>query len=151
MIDVIPYKELTKERLDKLGDCYWGSPDSERYECSDIEDAVDYILDGMHPDVPEEVVVVAVRSRKITAQDVGIRDILERTLEYLDEEYGDPDGGASDPTPAMEEAAKKLAEVIARDYEVWICDPVLRVVLDKDDIHQWEREPHADHAARKVD
>jgi len=151
MIDVIPYKELTKERLGTLGDCYWGAPDSERYNYSDIEDAIDHILDDVHPIVPEEVVVVAVRSRKITAQDVGIRNILEYTLEHLDEEYGDPDGGASDPTPAMEEAAKQLAEVIARDYEVWVCDPVLRVVLDKDAIHKWEHESHADHVVRKAD
>jgi hypothetical protein len=149
VIETISYKELTKERIDKLGTCYWGSPGSERFECSDIEDAVDYILDGAHPDVPDEVVVVAVCPRKLTAQDVGTRDILERTLEYLDEEYGDPDGDHSDPTPVMEEAALKLAEVIAHDYEVWICDEALRVVLDKDDIKNWEQEPHGDHTPRK--
>jgi hypothetical protein len=137
MKEIITYRELTKERLDKIGTVYWGPPGEERYSSSDIEEVIEMVLDHAHPGVPGTITVVAMSPRIMTAKDVSPDTILENTLEYLDEEYGDPDGDHTDPTPAMGEAAQKLAEVIARDYEVWICDEVLRVELDKEDIATW--------------
>ena len=53
---------------------------------------------------------------------------LEIALEYLDEEYGDPEGDYSASTPAMKAAAQKLGQVIVAEYQSWMCEPTGEVV-----------------------
>jgi hypothetical protein len=49
--------------------------------------------------------------------------ILTTALNSLDEEYGDPDGRAPEPTPAMQEPAMACAKVILAEYKPWACEP----------------------------
>lgn len=48
---------------------------------------------------------------------------LEILLEWLDEEWGDPNEDPTDPTTKMKEAAFVLANAISQEYEVWACEP----------------------------
>lgn len=48
---------------------------------------------------------------------------LDSVLDHLFEEYGNPDGGGDDPTDDMRTAARRLAKVAIRDFQVWRCEP----------------------------
>lgn len=62
---------------------------------------------------------------------------VDRTLELLDDEYGDPDGGYSRPTEAMLEAEKAYHAAIVKEYEPWMCEPVVRKTVD---VAKWIEE-----------
>lgn len=130
---IISYKELTPEVIEKLGKpCYWGEPDQERYEAESADEAIADIIDGYdytESYLPEggEIELVAMTPVPFF---IGGRSIIETVLEGLDEEYGDPDGGKSEPTGAMLEAAQALADVVRQEYKPWLCEESLRVVVD---------------------
>lgn len=61
--------------------------------------------------------------------------IVERELERLDEELGEPGGDeSSEPTPAMLEAAEALATVIEREYKPWACEVIETRVVN---VREW--------------
>lgn len=65
-------------------------------------------------------------------------DTLDRTIEYLDEEYGDPDGDYDSPvTEKMYAAEAAYHKAIAEDYQPWACEPVVAVEVD---LRKWHRE-----------
>lgn len=127
----IDYEDLTREDLETLGEpIYWGPPDEERYHDTDIEDAIENVLDGCPPDpFPEILEIVAVRPVKITAEVISAVDILDSILENLDENYGDPEGDQTEACIAMKEAADNLACVVVAEYVPWVCEEVLRVTV----------------------
>lgn len=49
-------------------------------------------------------------------------EVLERLLESLDEDFGDPDGEYSKPTPGMIQAEKAFIEAMKQEYQVWSCE-----------------------------
>ena len=55
-------------------------------------------------------------------------DVLERTLEWLDEEFGNPDGDATDATDGMNEAAQAFGRVVVAEYVAWQCEPTGEVI-----------------------
>lgn len=60
--------------------------------------------------------------------------LIERILEELDDEYGNPyTTSYTKPTDAMIEAADNLVDVIKRDYNVWACEPTGKVYLVHED------------------
>jgi len=129
----IRYSELTPEVIASLGEpCYWGAPDSERYETSDPDEAIADIIDccdyteNYLPD-GGEIDIEAVTPVPLVVKG---RDLLEQLLETLDDEYGDPDGGGTEPTEGMVKAADALAAVIEREYSSWRCETRLRVVVN---------------------
>lgn len=139
------YSELTEEKQAILGDCFWGPPDEERYYHTEIDEAIEMALDACHPDRPEEITIVAMTPMEVTMLRVGPDQILERTLEDLCEEFGDPDEvdcGCQDPNDKMKAAAVVFASVIAEEYRAWTCEESLRVVVD--DVEAWVKEhcPH---------
>lgn len=48
---------------------------------------------------------------------------LDSVLDHLYEEYGNPDSDGDDPTDDMRTAARRLAKVAIRDFQVWACEP----------------------------
>jgi hypothetical protein len=55
--------------------------------------------------------------------------ILDNLLDYLDEDYGDPEGNhISKSTPAMQEAALACAKVVRECYVSWACEPTGKVI-----------------------
>ena len=102
---------------------YWDCREyAEQLSHGDIEEAVENYLDGLYQkDWPETLTVFGhVRMKPL---DEEFSD-LERLLETLDEEYGDPDGDGPEQTPAMIEAEKAFIEVMRKEYHVWACEQV---------------------------
>lgn len=54
---------------------------------------------------------------------------LERILEDLDEEYGDPEGDATRPSDAMKRAALAFVDSVFKEYEPWNCERTKDFVL----------------------
>ena len=81
------------------------------FDSVDIDDVKEYDFPlEIHIFVPMKFTVSAAR-------------ILEKALEELDENYGNPE--AYDYTRAtenMEKAAKELVEVIEKEYQPWQCE-----------------------------
>jgi hypothetical protein len=122
------YNDMTKADLEEFSDCYWGPPDEERYSHTELEEAIEAALDACDS-LPATLELVAMRSRALSISDLEPELILEQALEYLDEEYGDPEGERTEPTEAMRQAAKALCEVVIRDYEVWTCYLAAKVIV----------------------
>ncbi|MFA4971330.1 MAG: hypothetical protein WC683_01870 [bacterium] len=99
-----------------------------------MEEAIDYYLEefalpgGKWADnLPDEIEVVGFARVQLMMRP---GDTLERTLECIDEEYGDPDGGWTEPTPAMLAAEAAYHAVVLAEYEPWMCEPVVRRQVD---------------------
>ena len=116
---------------------YWGGPEEERLQYSDKEDVIEAILEDFD-ELPETIEVCGYARMNINLG--GAYGPLERILESLDEEYGDPDGDGSEPTEAMKEAEKAFMAVIAQEYEPWACEEIARETVNVTD---WIKAHHA--------
>jgi len=64
---------------------------------------------------------------------------VEWILEWLDGEYGDPDGNdVTEPNKDMLTAEAKLHETILQGYESWACEPVIAVTIN---LVKWRGDP----------
>ena len=54
--------------------------------------------------------------------------VLEDLLNFLDEEYSDPDGSYTEPNDAMKGAADVFVSTVLGQYKVWSCEPTNEVV-----------------------
>jgi hypothetical protein len=88
-------------------------------------------------DWPVELMVFRPMDVKRLARYVAER-ALEEVLEYLDEEHSNPDGDATEPTPAMKSAADVFAKAITDEYVSWACEPTGEVA--KWTREMWEKE-----------
>lgn len=88
-----------------------------------VEDVVEYQLEG-DTNSAEEII----EFRRVAVKDWGGMGgrVLERVLEELDEEYGDPNGDFPEPTKAMKEAADTFMKVVLDEYVPWNCEPTGR-------------------------
>ena len=85
----------------------------------DIEDTVNNYLDMCdESDTPETLTVYEYGRRKAS---FDVDHFLETVYEWLDEEYGDPEGNATDIPDEVKEKAEELKVVILEHYESWIC------------------------------
>lgn len=117
--------------------------DAENLTDTDPDDAIRDYLDGfLSPGcdvlemLPETVELYGYARMKTDGIELDADSILERVLENLDDEYGDPDDRTT-PTPAMKKAAKAFVAVIRDEYKVWSCEVVNRQVIQVED---WVRE-----------
>jgi hypothetical protein len=111
-----------------------------------IEEALDFRLSpsmtaaDVLATLPDEITVYGYSHQVLDPQRIG-EHALDALLEYLDDEYGDPDGRASEPTNTTKEAANTFAAVVIKDYVVWTCDEVEQHVVD---VEAWVREHRPD-------
>lgn len=120
---------------------FWGSPDDERLEHSDEDEAIEAILDEMgypHPDWPETITICGFARMEV---DLPSLNPLEDCLDRLDEEYGDPDGEPAQPTEAMKEAERVFLETIRKEYTTWACEEVCRKEIS---VAEWVKENRPD-------
>lgn len=87
---------------------------------SSIEEVTDRATEGK----PIEVHVF--RRMKVNPDRLAERT-LERIIEDLDEDYGDPDN-PTELTEAMKAAAKQFIEALLKEYVVWNCEPTGEVI-----------------------
>ncbi len=106
---------------------YWGTKDTERlvHDCAD--DAIEAII-GDLDDPIAEIGDVTVHEYKSESLNFSANQLLSEILERLDEDYGDPDGDLTQPTPAMLAAAQTFASALRTDYFVWRCVTTGRTV-----------------------
>jgi len=122
-------------------DLLYGLKDWEQLEDS-VEEVVEKVFEDHCEEVGEGEDVTAGRLNwpleilVFKRMDVGgeaeaqriASDALERTLERLDEEYGDPDGDTTDATDAMKEAALVFGRAVVAEYVPWQCEPTGEVI-----------------------
>jgi len=118
---------------------YWDCLDSEELTHLSPDDAVEEWYDQVGSgDLPESIVVHGYARMPF---DVDPERILERVLEDLDEEHGDPNGQCDSTTKAQDavlrEAAKTFAAVVVANYSPWACE---RVTSETVNIKEWVRE-----------
>lgn len=110
----------------------------------DQADAIGEYLDDMGEDALKCLIAshakLTLVEFKHAEVDPASLNVLNRLLEYLDEEYGDEEGGWTDPTPAMLEAEKAFVKVVLSEYEVWQC--VATGVKEEVDIEGWVKQNH---------
>ena len=85
---------------------YWDSEGEERLTHTDIDEALQYILDGIDP-LPEKIEICGYAHMVPNIESLATH-ALDSLLEGLDEDYGDPDGGYTEASIAMKEAAKEF-------------------------------------------
>ncbi|MBE3087724.1 MAG: hypothetical protein IMZ71_01200, partial [Chloroflexi bacterium] len=121
---------------------FWGGPDEERLTHTEMDCAIEDILDGMAMDVknikdlPETIEVCGFARTKLSSKsgEFWAEFVLEKLLEGLDEEYGDPDGSYSDPTDGMIKASEAFVAAVIDKYEVWACEAVERETVN---VQEW--------------
>jgi hypothetical protein len=113
---------------------FWAVGDSEKLQFENKDEALfdfceSFVLpDGtLSDDLPEQVELIGY-ARMIPKIREG--STLERILEYLDDEYGDPNGSPTTPTRKMIDAERMLHDVVIEDYESWACRAVTKIVVN---------------------
>lgn len=119
---------------------FWDHPDKDIIRYHTIEEFVEDILEcfPLHgcQGRPSSVLVHGYARMEIS---LAAGSTLERVLEWLDEEYGDPDGSDNtEPTEEMIEAEKELHNAILRGYHSWACERVVEVVVN---LTRWKGDP----------
>jgi len=132
---------------EKIKIVYWSVGESEKLVHETINAAIKEHLEHYHElsDAPHEIIVVGYSRMQPVLSD---NDTLEHTLEYLDEEFGDPDGDRTKPTEKMREAERAYHAVILAEYESWMCEPVVRHVVD---LRRWISDWRMSRASRLFD
>ena len=110
----------------------WDAPEAERIEHEDIDDAIEAILDGDHPDHdhPDVIEVAGYARMVVEAGWPRPGDLVEHVLQNVDEEHGDPNGERDPITERMLDAAREFLAVVAAEYVPWACEEVVRVRVD---------------------
>lgn len=115
--------------------------ESEELSYSSPDEAIEMHLDALDS-LPAAGETVTVYGWTRIPVGVNAEQVLERVLEDLDEEHGNPNvDGNTEPTPKMREAAYVFARAIEAEYESWMCDQTHSAEVD---VATWVREnaPH---------
>jgi hypothetical protein len=102
---------------------WWGDDGCEVLTHADPDEAIEAHIDGWHPDPIEsigEITMYEYAPMKPTLSKCG--SPLERVLEQLDEEYGDPNGDGYEVTEAMKEAEQVFLKAVLAQYRPWACE-----------------------------
>ncbi len=109
---------------------YWAFGEEDHFSATEPEEAIGHYLEACDP-LPETIEIHGYS--KVIATTEGCHP-LEHLLECMDEEYGDPDGGAPDETDAMRAAEKAFLAVVEAEYMPWACD---RVSSETINVKEW--------------
>lgn len=112
---------------------YWGVKGAEETLVESQFDAVESYLDDLSLDqMPETLTVQGFVPRKPTVGDCG--RVLQRLIEDLEEEYGNPDGDCWTPTQTLRDAEQVFLKAVLAEYQAFACEPfgdsVIIVVRD---------------------
>ncbi len=84
---------------------------------------------------PEKITVYGFARKKLKLDRLSAR-ILERLLEDIDEDYGNPEEATTE-TEAMKKAAEEFVNKVAAEYQVWSCK---RVTSEDINVMEWVKE-----------
>lgn len=121
---------------------YYGHADDDELTCDSIEEYVEMLLDDRGTTIAEALdatpwplLVTAYRRETITELEIErlADDTLDRLLELINEEHGDPDGDGPSPTPAWRDAMLTAVKTIVATYAVWNCERVTTLAVSRED------------------
>jgi len=89
-----------------------------------LDETPEEVIARVYNNMKEGEISFPIRVYAFTPQDTKTngKDLIDRILEDLDQDYGDPDGDYTTPSENMLKAANALAKVIREDYRVFACD-----------------------------
>lgn len=119
---------------------FWGYEDDELLTAGDLNECIEDKLDAMHPEPWPETITLCGFVPKTVKAGPWAEDILERTLEWIDDNYGPPDDYTV-VTTRMQQAAKEFEAAILSEYFVWRCEKVCEETVN---CQEWVAEhcPH---------
>lgn len=101
---------------------FWGEPGDEKLTHQSVHDAIEAIIDGLHPVGFAEIGQITVHEFASMTAKVPHWSALESLLKSLDEEYANPDGDGTEPTEAMRAAEKAFTAAVLAEYKPWMCE-----------------------------
>jgi len=105
---------------------YWGQRDANQLTYTDKDEAIEEILDGIDK-FPSTIEICGYAEMRPNWAHYAP---LESMLDNLDEEYGDIDGGYTEPTPDMKKAEEAFMSVIAEEYKPGACEVITQETID---------------------
>lgn len=137
--------------------CFWSChEDNEQLTHESLDEAVEHYLDDLlHPKMsPTEVLAALPGSLDVYgyARDDGPSEkeqrswamsLVEQLVEWIDDEYGDPDGGGcgNENEPACQDIAREMVETALQNYVVWRCSKVETKTIN---VEEWVRRERPD-------
>ncbi len=116
---------------------FWSyNKDTERLHCETIEDAIVEFLDMRQPEDVSTITLYGWKRDELTdanAETLG-QIMAEAGYDWLNENWGDPDGYLEQETPKITGMIRELAREIVANYEVWSCSIVKEVEVD---LQEW--------------
>lgn len=110
---------------------FWDEAGAEVLQCTDKDEAIENILDGL--DITEgELEICGYARMEHVGLGLDAELIVETLIERWDEEYGGDD--STDITEEMIVLGNKFVNKMSRLYEIWQCEIVHR---EKIDIRKW--------------
>jgi len=110
---------------------FWDEEGAEVLQCTDKDEAIENILDGL--DITEgELEICGYARMEHVGLGLDAELIVETLIERWDEEYGGDD--STDITEEMIVLGNKFVNKMSRLYEIWQCEIVHR---EKIDIRKW--------------
>ena len=118
---------------------FWAcQEDAEQLDCSDEDEAIaEYLVNLLTPKMTAAEVLAAVSGPvevygytrdagpSEREKDSWVSALIEQLFEWIDDEYGDPDGGTiSENEPACVVIAREMVDKALEDYVVWRCSKV---------------------------
>jgi hypothetical protein len=99
---------------------YSCAEDSERLTCTTPDEAIEEFIDQLWGDqpLPASITVYGWRRTALEPASWINARAIEMVLENLDEDFGDPDGDATDVTEPMKAAAKVFVDAVAAEYQL---------------------------------
>ena len=114
----------------KKNDIFYGDSGSERLTHTDIDEAIEYILDDM-TEIPKTIPVSKFKRIDTSKNVDGFSTyILDALIEKLDEEFGDPEGTETKETDGMKISAKTFIENVLKEYVCWQCEEVEKIEIN---------------------
>ena len=121
-------------------DVFYGRINDERLRYTEKNEAIEMILDSYFPEpLPKTIELVRyVRSKINEPTETRAKDIVEEIIEYLDDDYGDPEY-CEDQTSINEmiDVAKDFVSKIYDLYVPWTCEKESSEIID---CERWVRE-----------
>jgi len=105
---------------------YWGQRDANQLTYTDKDEAIEEILDGIDK-LPSTIEICGYAEM---IPDWAHYAPLESMLDNLYEEYGDPDGCYTKPTPDMKKAEEAFMSVIAEEYKPGAYEVITQETID---------------------
>ena len=122
-----------------MSETLWGQPDDEVIQGADRNDgirrALEEIGEQSGDELPAHIEIQEYERMAVTLSGVYT---LERLLESLDEEDGNPDG-PTEPTPAMVVAEAAFHAAVLAEYKSWNVESVPGT-LERVDVREWIQE-----------